>query len=176
MTKKLQMPIPINEPPARFDIDKILPEILAEIGRIIAWWGYLQFQIGVIIRESTRLSKDVGFLVTIGPNLVDLCKAAKKITVSSHWVKDESIRSDLRILLGDIQRAAETRNAYAHGVFGFQKGTQDVFVRYFLDAKPECVSLSEEVLTIESLRKVSDQARGLWSRAQDITHRLKARR
>ena len=36
-------------------IDDMPPEILAEIGKIIAWWGYLQFQLGVIIRESVRV-------------------------------------------------------------------------------------------------------------------------
>ena len=32
-------------------IDEVPQEILAGIGAIIAWWGYLQFQLGVIVRE-----------------------------------------------------------------------------------------------------------------------------
>ena len=38
-------------------VDLMPQDILAEIGKIIAWWGYIQFQLGVIIREIAEIPK-----------------------------------------------------------------------------------------------------------------------
>ena len=163
----------IKQPPAKFNIEKIDPSILAEIGKIIAWWGYLQFQLGVIIREATISPQDVGYLLTIGSDTADLCKMVKNISKTSRWINDSGIRKDLHKLAGGILAASGHRNEYAHGVFGFSKTGPSNFVRHHLKVVDDKVFLAEEVLTVKTLQIISGEARELWYRAQDITHRLK---
>ena len=161
-------------PPAKFGIDELPPEILAGIGRIVAWWGYLQFQLGVIIREATKLRKETGRVLTVGPEIGVLCNIIRTITFSDYWIKDDAIRSDLQKLGEDVRKKSDNRNDYAHGVFGYKGDNPKVFVRHLMRLPSHRIVPDEEPITPESLKKFSDEARALWVRAQEITHKLKA--
>jgi hypothetical protein len=105
-------------PPPKYAVDDLPPDILAGIGKIIAWWGYLQFQLGAILREATAISENAGYVLTVGPDLSDLCRAIRSVADSDLWIADLALRKDLRKLVGDVLGKAGVRNSYAHGVFG----------------------------------------------------------
>lgn len=75
-------------PPSNFDVDRLPADILSGIGLIIGWWGYLQFQLGVIIRKAMKLQDDTGRVLTYGPDLKVLCNIIDTLTHSDHWIKD----------------------------------------------------------------------------------------
>ncbi len=160
--------------PMKYSVDDLTPDILAGIGKIIAWWGYLQLQLGVIIREVTNVRKETGYVLTIGPDLNVLCTMIKTLTHSDHWIKDAGLRNDLAKFGKDVRDKSDHRNDYAHGVFGYQGDNPRIFVRHLFKSPPHRITPGTEPITPASLGKISDEARDLWLRAQDITHRLKA--
>lgn len=162
--------------PKIYAVDDLPTDILAGIGKIIAWWGYLQFQLGVIIRVATKLSRDTGNVLTIGPDLSALCRIINTLADSDHWIKDENIRKDLSKLAKDVRDKSTKRNDYAHGVFGFSDNDQKVLVRHLFKKPQHKITPGTEKLTQHDLQIVIDEARDLWIRAQDLTHRLKALR
>ncbi|MDP4028527.1 MAG: hypothetical protein Q8P42_06110 [Gallionella sp.] len=162
--------------PKIYAVDDIPTDILASIGKIIAWWGYLQFQLGVIIRIATKLSRGTGNVLTIGADLSSLCRIITTLADSDHWIKDENIRKDLAKFADDVRRKSTRRNDYAHGVFGFSDDDQNVLVRHLFKQSQHKVTPGIEKLTQHDLQIVIDEARDLWNRAQDLTHRLKSLR
>jgi hypothetical protein len=163
--------------PKIFAVDDIPPDILARIGKIIAWWGYLQFQLGVIIRVATKLPRDTGNVLTIGPDLGALCGILRTLAHSDHWIKDESIRKEIFKLADNVRDKSTKRNDYAHGVFGFSGDDQKEFVLHLLKKHPSHrVTPGKQILTPAILEQDVEEVRDLWSRAQDLTHKLKALR
>lgn len=156
-------------------IDEIPPDTFAEIGKIVAWWGYLQFQLGAIIREISNLPKDTGRVLTVGPDLSVLCNIIRTFTKSDHWIKDENIRADLEKLAKDVRDKSSDRNDYAHGVFGYGENPNE-FVRFLMKQPEHRIKPYAEPLKVDDLKKIANDARGLWIRAQDITERLKSSR
>jgi hypothetical protein len=156
------------KPPTKYDVDRLPPELLAGIGKIIAWWGYLQFQMGVIIRAATEIDVGVGYLLTIDPDLSRLCDAAVKIANSDRLMAESKLAQDLRKLAGDIKAKAGDRNDFAHGVFGPGKTNPGVFVRHHFKSGRR----QEEVITVESLEQRWREARAFWMRAQVIKRKL----
>jgi hypothetical protein len=156
-------------------IDQFPQDVLAGIGEIVARWGYLHFQLGVIVREVCKLPSDIGRVLTLGPELGVLCNMISTLTSSDHWIKDAGIRADLKKLGGDVRDASKHRNNYAHGVFGLgsKPGT---YIRFLVASNEHRISPGEEEITPASLKAIALQADQLWDRAQDITHRLKALR
>jgi len=154
-------------------IDTMPVELLAGIGEVVARWGYLQFQLGVIIREACRVDRQTGTLLTQGPTIQSLCASITAIADSEHWLKDAELRADLRKLATRVRNAKDVRNEYAHGVFGFG-GTEGVFARYVFDKKGG--PMVPEPITVEGLKRDALKPRELWEEAQRITRRLKALR
>jgi hypothetical protein len=161
--------------PASYSIDNFPPDIIQGIGEIMARWGYLQLQLGVIVRVALALRKDAGRVVTVGAEVGALCGMIRTLTHSDHWIKDASIRRDLEALAEDVRKQSADRNDYAHGVFG-QGAEPGTFVRHLMRKPQHRIAPEEEPITAESLKKISDEARELWIRAQDITQRLKGRK
>jgi hypothetical protein len=157
----------------RFAIDELTPEILSGIGEIVARWGYLQHQLGVIIRVALGLKKDVGRVLTVGMELGVLCGVLRTLSKTDRWVKDEKTRNDIKKLANDIQEAAEHRNNYAHGVFGYTEESPTQFVRFLFKQAEHRVTPDIEIITPTSLKVFATEARNLWVRAQELTHRLK---
>ena len=161
-----------HEPPSNFDVDRLPADILSGIGLIIGWWGYLQFQLGVIIRKAMKLQDDTGRVLTYGPDLSVLCNIIDTVTHSDHWIKDKGIRDDLKKLIKDVRDNSEKRNDYAHGMFGYDE-KKNVFIRHLLKTPAHRVTPGTEEMTVDSLGEVSDEARNLWSQAHGITGRLR---
>src|SRR4051794_18870170 len=66
--------VPKWKPDPLLDVDSLPVDILAGIGKLLAWWGYLQFQLGVVLREGCNWSKETGRLVTTDSNLRPLTR------------------------------------------------------------------------------------------------------
>lgn len=160
---------------AKFALDELSDEILQGIGRIISRWGYLQFQLGVIIRVALGIKKDVGRVLTVGMEVGDLCKVLKMLAKTDHWIKDQSLRETIRKLANDVLQAAEHRNNYAHGVFGYTDETPPRFARLLLNLAEHRANPEWDVITPDGLEEIAADARNLWMRAQAITDRLKGR-
>lgn len=157
-----------------YSIDDLPDTLFAGIGKIVARWGYLEFQLGVIAREIAHMPKETGRVLTIGPGVTALCRMLRIFASSDHWIKDAVLRADLKSLAKEVMAAHEHRNEYAHGVFGFEiVAGQKKFVRHLLRGPQHSISPGIEVLTDAGLHAISEEARILWDSAQDITTRLK---
>lgn len=155
--------------------DELPPEILSGIGAIIARWGYLQHQLGVIIRVALKLKKDAGRVLTVGMEINVLCGVLRTIAKTDQWVGDANVRDAIKKLAKDVQDAAENRNNYAHGVFGYTDSRPPQFVRFLFKQAEHRVNPEFEVITQETLKNYESEARNLWDRAQAITHKLKGK-
>ena len=155
-------------------VDKLSDDILRGIGDIITRWGYLQFQLGVIIRVALRLKKATGRVLTIGMEVGVLCGVLRTISKTDRWIKDKATRDQIKMLAKDIQIAVENRNNYAHGVFGVDTDkSPQRFSRLLVKQAEHRVSPKWEVITPDSLKEIALEARGLWVRAQELTDELK---
>jgi hypothetical protein len=157
-------------------MDEMPQELLAGIGEIIARWGYLHFQVGVVVREVAQIAdKKTGRVLTFGPELGVLCNQLLTMTKTDHWVKDATLRKEIETFAKNVQDAASHRNDYAHGIFGFgeKPGT---FVRFLMKAPSHRISPETEELTVQRLAELAKEAAELWLRAQHLTVRLKASR
>jgi len=155
--------------------DEIPPELYAGIGEIIARWGYLQFQLGVIIRVSLGLKKDVGRMLTARMEVWQLCDTLKALAKTDQWIKDQALRASVHKLAGDVLNAAQTRNGYAHGVFGYADEEPRRFGRFLLTDPEHRVNPDFDPMTPETLKADANRARALWDRAQEITRKLKGK-
>jgi hypothetical protein len=163
-----------NKPPPKYAIDDMPREILTGIGEIVCWWGYLQFQLGVIVREAIDIETKDGYLLTLGPAMSSLTAMLVTITSTDHWIKDKQIRDDIDDLTSRIRKRVNHRNDYAHGVFGFSDNTQKTASRHLFSSPAQRLSPGSEPITAQSLAILADEVRGLWDEAQGITRRLKA--
>jgi hypothetical protein len=165
------------KPSSRYSIDDVPTEILTEIGRLIGWWGYLQLQLGVIVREAAGLKRDAGRVFTIGRdiNISTLCDMISSLVFSDHWISRSDVREDLRKLRSAVLNSVHHRSDYAHGVFGFDGEKPGAIVRHLMKKPEHKVSPETAEITVESVKKLVSEVRKLWVRAQDITRRLKGR-
>jgi len=153
-------------------VDLMPQDILAEIGKIIAWWGYIQFQLGVIIREIAEIPKDTGRVLTIGPDIIPLCKMLSTFTENDRWVKEKSLRESIRKFANEVQNKADHRNDYAHGIFGYDDKKR-CFVRHLMKTRSNRIQPQIEAIKVEDLKKYSGEARVLWEEAEKIIRALK---
>jgi len=155
--------------------DEIPPELYGGIGEIIARWGYLQHQLGVILRVALGLKKDAGLILTVRMEVAQLCEALKTVSKTDRWIKDEAFRTTIRKFAGDVLNAAETRNDYAHGVFGYTDEQPRQFGRILFKLPEHRVVPGFEPMTPETLKAHATEARALWDRAQVSPHKLKGK-
>lgn len=164
--------------PSGFAAENIPDEIKTAIGELITQWSYVAFQLGVIIRVSLRLDRDVGFALLSGADLQPLCKTLRTIAKSSKWLTDKKLKKDLLKLAEDVQSKKDRRHDFAHGVFGLEadQNGKAILVRYRLgDHTQRRSTLPYEVVTKDLLLTLADEAYDLGRRAQNLTQRLKGR-
>lgn len=154
-------------------VDQFPQDILAGIGTIVAKWGYLQFQLGVIVRYLSDLPKDTGRVLMVGAELGVLCNMIRTFTSSDRWISDTKLRDDLKRFARDVQDAASVRNDYAHGVFGLGS-TPGTYIRYLIHSAEHRREPGEEILTADGLALIANRAQQLWIRAEDLSQRIKA--
>jgi hypothetical protein len=169
--------IPRRQPirPSGFSPDNLTPEILMGIGEIVAHWSYLEFQLGVLLREALNVSMAAERVLIADMHAQPLCRALKTVTLDDTWIKDGKIRDDLRKLAGDVSDSADSRNDVAHGVFGFiveQDGKH--LARYKRRKGMQRIKPEAERVTAESLKEAAEEVRDLGVRAQDLTVHLLA--
>lgn len=154
-------------------IDNMPTDLLAGIGEVIARWGYLEFQLGVVIREACRIERATALLLTQRTTTRNLCEVLLTISASDAWVKDAGIRADMKTLGNAVKGAKDVRNAFAHGVFGYGDA-DNTFAQYIFKEVDKPTKKSE--LKLSELKADALVARQLWEKAQDLTRRLKALR
>ncbi|MBX3664980.1 MAG: hypothetical protein KF834_04785 [Burkholderiales bacterium] len=162
-----------NAMPRKYAIDDLPLEIMSGIGEIAAWWGYLEFQLGVIIREAIQIDTKRGYLLTFKQPLFSLLGCLDNIAKTDYWVPDKSIRNDITKLIAGVRRYEQERNDYVHGVFGFSDNMQKAYARHLFRLAENRVNPGTEAISAESLSAISDHARGLWDDAQAVTRKLK---
>jgi len=160
-----------------FSPDNLTPEILTGIGEVVAHWSYVEFQLGVLIREALNISRATGRVFMADMRIHPLCEAARTVTLDSTWIGDEQIRKDITKLANDIDGTTQVRHDYAHGVFGFLiEEDSNALARYVQKGGRGGRNRIEpdfEKVTPEGLKKIADVARDLGVRAQDLTVRVK---
>ena len=155
-------------------IDEMPTELLAGIGEVVARWGYLHFQLGVIVREIAGIKdKALGRVITLGPELSAVCGQLRVLTMTDRWLKDETLRKDIQELAEDARDSSKHRNNYAHGIYA--KSDSGGFVRILLQEAAHRIRPGEEAITVDLLKRHAKEAANLWVRAQVITDRLKGR-
>jgi hypothetical protein len=161
------------QPTIKNSIDLFPQDILAGIGEVVAQWGYLHYQLGVIIREVTRIQKDTGRVLTVGPELGVICSILLTLTFNDRWITDKKIRDDIRQLAKDVRDASDHRNEIAHGVFilGERPST---YARLLVKSNAHRIKPDEEPITVASLKRLAAEAHEFWERSQDATLRPKA--
>lgn len=160
---------------ANFALNELSDDILKGIGQLIAAWGYLQFQLGVIIRVALKLKKDTGRVLTVGMEINVLCGVLRTISKTDHWIKHAGMREAIKKLVKDVQNAVENRNNYAHGVFGYTNETPRRFARLLMKLAQHRVNPEWDVITPDGLAELAIEAENLVVRAQLITIQLKGR-
>lgn len=165
---------PVRE--SGFSADRMPQEIFAGIGEIIVRWSYIEFQLGVLIREGFNISRATGRALTTGMDIKVLCGVIRTLIAADEWIKDETLRAELAVLVRDVEDKKIDRHDYAHGVFGFTREANGplVFGRYLLKEKRHRIKPDVVQVTPESLKIIAEEARDLGIRAQDLTVKLKS--
>lgn len=151
-------------------------ELLAGIGEIVVRWSYIDFQLGVLLREGFNISRKTANALIVGMEIKVLCGVIRTLTLSDEWIKDKALREDIAALGRAVEKKKINRHNYAHGVFSFAMGPNDqlVFARYLLNDKGHRINPRSEKITWESLKELAEEARDLGIRAQDLTVKLKS--
>lgn len=158
-----------------FALDQLDDDILKGIGKIVSRWGYLQYQLGVIIREAMKLKKETGRVLTGGMEVGVLIGVLRTISKTDKYVPNAKMREVLKAFANDVQKASDHRNDYAHGVFGYTDDIPPRFARYLWKEAQHRINPEWEVITASHLDDLATEARNLWVRAQVITKQLKGR-
>src|SRR5262245_41082421 len=105
---------------------------------IVSRWGYLQYQLGVIIRVAMGLKDDKGRVLTGGMEVGVLLGVLRTIANEKNdaYVKNPKMRALIRTFVDDVQNASINRNDYAHGVFGYTDETPPRFARLLWKSGP----------------------------------------
>ena len=89
-------------------------DILSGIGAVVVQWSYLAFQITVILRLAHKLTKESQRALLVGAEVSVLCAHLRTVAATDHWIKDKTMRADIKKLADDIRNESNTRNEYAH--------------------------------------------------------------
>lgn len=154
-------------------IDKMDPALLAAIGEVVARWGYLEFQLRVVIREACKLSKETGLLVTRRAPLAQLCSTLATIGKSPIWVSDAQTRDAISNLARGVESRRSTRNTFAHAIYGEDPADGSIVQWLFQDPSNKAPNLRP--IDVAGVSVEAKHARDLWEQAQAVTKTLKAR-
>lgn len=168
-----------RKPPIRtsgYAAENVPAEIKIGIGELITQWSYVAFQLGVVARVGFGLKHDVGFALLSTIDLQALCGILRTLAIG-HWIPDEELKSKIKQLADDVQKKKDRRNDFAHGVYGMVEGKdgQPQFVRFCFRDGIKGKS-PYELVTVDLLEKLADEAYDFGRRAQDLTVALKALR
>jgi hypothetical protein len=154
-------------------IDTMDPALLAAIGEVVARWGYLEFQLRVVIREACQLSKETGLLITGRTPLAQLCSTLAKIGKSPIWVVDVQTRDAISKLAKEVESRRRTRNTFAHAIYGEDPADGSIVQWLFQDPSSKAPTLKP--IDVAGANAEAKHARDLWEQAQAITKTLKVR-
>jgi hypothetical protein len=154
-------------------IDTMDPALLAAIGEVVARWGYLEFQLRVVIREACRLSKETGLLITARAPLAQLCSTLATIGKSPIWVADVQTRDAISKLAKGVESRRRARNTFAHAIYGEDPADGSIVQWLFQDPSNKAPTLKP--IDVGGVRAEAQHARDLWEEAQAITKTLKGR-
>lgn len=145
------------------------------IGEICARWSWLEFQLGVIARESLRIKKPEGFSVFGGMSMRSISTVLTALTLSVLPKGKPKLSAAISELSRKLQNIQDMRNEYAHAIWGYNK-SDNPNLGIWKFKKPEDRASPNWVN--RSLAKIRDDAKmlaDLQVTAQEITHALKGR-
>jgi hypothetical protein len=151
-------------------MDNMPPALFAAIGELLARWGYLQFQLGVVIRLALGMTREAQLLLLQRADIDVLCEQMKNIAASDHWISDADLRKRIKDLQSKVKKERTDRNVFAHAVLGYAD-EDDAFVIYRFSKTGGHVEKAP--LDEGNIRAQALVARALWAEAQEITKALK---
>src|SRR6267378_3293932 len=149
------MPLPI-EP--EYVASTLPDDLLAAIGSVIYKWGRIEYQLSNLIAIGFDLPKETGRALTIGMEVNVMCGVIRTLTFNDHWIKDDALCSEIKILAADVQDKSGDRHDYAHGVMGYNLDEPNTFARYLFKAAAHRIAPSSEKITAEGVRKIAGEA------------------
>ena len=162
-----------------FAPDLLSPAEASQLGLLVSWWGYVEYQAAVIIRLAChkRMRREDQWLLLAGAPINVLCEILRTLAFEQQtpWVHDSALREDLRQVAQDLQYAALIRSEYVHAVYGFADNDYSRRVRH--DFKPigHRTEPGYERISADVLSARVDEAKALWQRAETLTKRMKSR-
>jgi hypothetical protein len=153
-------------------IDK---EYYEAIGEICQRWAWLEFQLGVIARETLKISKPAGFSVTGGMSMRSICGVLIALSLAGLPKNRPDIVDATNKLANKLIKIGDMRNEYAHGLWCYEKESNPALgIRKLSNAKDRPV-FKWIKKPIKSLRNDARILHDLQIRAQEITDALKGR-
>ncbi len=149
------------------------PEYYAAIGEICARWSWLEFQLGVIVRETLRLSKPAGFAVTGGMSMRSVSTVLKALSIGDLPKGHPELRKEIGALGKKLYDIGDLRNEYVHSLWGYedQANTQlGIFKATRPEDRIERKWIHKPIAALEADVKTLSE---LQQRAQVVTTKLK---
>jgi hypothetical protein len=150
----------------------LTPDYYRAIGEISARWNWLEFQLGVLIREGFGLDKKEGRVLTVGMAMKPKCHILRIMALK--WVKDAQLRHDLTKLAKDCQNKIDDRHCHVHGVYAYLNDAPEKIGLMLIGSGEERYAPSLKEPILPDLQRIAGELRALQMRAQDITRRIKA--
>jgi hypothetical protein len=147
------------------------------IGEICARWTWIEFQLGVIIREALRLTKPQGRAVTAGmsvPVQAKILIAIGLAGIKGADARDPTLAREIGAFGEQLDNLRDMRNQYAHALFGYDPDTNSK-LGIWKFKKPEW--RIEPIWVHTTIQGIKNDAKiliGHQEKAQELTTRLKA--
>lgn len=153
-------------------IDK---EYYAAIGEICQRWSWLEFQLGVIVRETLKISDAAGFSVTGGMSMRSVCGVLIALSLAGLPKGSPKIIAAISDLANKLNSIGDMRNEYAHGVWSYEnQNNPNLGIRKLSNAKhrPVFTWVNKPLKELVANAKILSD---LQIEAQVITDALKGR-
>jgi len=161
--------------PMTFAPDSLSKGEREQLGRLVAWWGYVEYQAMVIVRVCCeKMTKEDMWLILVGAEVNALSSMLRTIAFSDHWIQDKTLRDRIGAFAGTLQNNAEKRNNHIHAVYGHVNNNVKKRVRHSFKPKGHRATPSFELVSAASLKRMANEAQALWQTAQNLSDDLKA--
>lgn len=154
--------------------DKLPPNFLRVVGEMIVRWSRLQWQLSNLVAVGFNIPKDTSRAFTVRMSTGNICNLVLILTENDRWIKDDTLREEIKCLSKEIMNKVENRNNFAHGAFFFDLDTPNEFYRMVTNSKKNTITPSYEKIDVSQLKQLALEARSLVQRTADLTVKLKA--
>jgi hypothetical protein len=147
----------------------------AAIGEVCARWAWLEFQLGVIARETLGINKPEGFAITGGMSMRSVTTVLLALTLGGLPKNRPELRNAINALATKLNKIGDMRNQYAHALWPYEKpGNPQLGIVRFKTPEDRN-SLKWLKKTINEIKQDAEFLAALQVTAQDLTDALKGR-